>query len=374
MTASADIAWGRYQAYEGPFFRGTARFAMPANPTENHRRMAVLTATEGGKADAINMYDRCIVSVGFIQFCEAKYFLTSGLLGAIAEADPDLLQPLSPALGISGAEFVKTPRGRWRFQFKDARGEVDTGQEQQQLFLLNSNGQRGSWDEDSRAHAKLWAASLSNMLSQPAAIETQVNYVAARMTMFAMPEAKQILFKDPATNDGWVGAMRAGFLSFAGNLPAVANKHLKIALQKAPGAKWSEEWCVHILKELTFGPKIAIYPRRYNAIRPVLERLYGVDLPDIAEELKAWQAHFDAETEEPPTEKEPDFTEPSQIQTFLMAMGYDLGPAGADGIMGRKTKEAIRTFQSLHGLVDDGIVGPKTRAELLKAYRAQVCT
>lgn len=374
MTTSADIAWGRYQAYEGPFFRGTTRYTMPTKPTENHRRMAVLTATEGGRADAINMYDRCIVSVGFIQFCEAKYFLTSGLLGAIAEKDPTLLQPLSPALGASGADFVKTPRGRWRFQFHDGRGEVDTGQEQEQLFLLHSNGHRGTWDEESRVHAKLWAACLANMLSQPAAVETQVNYVASRMTMFAMPEAKQILFKDPATNDGWVGAMRAGFLSFAGNLPAVANKHLKIALQSAPGAKWSKDWCVHVLKELTFGPKIAIYPQRYNAIRPVLEHLYGVDLPDMAKELEEWKAHFDAEVEVPASKEEPDFTDPPQIQAFLMAMGYDLGPAGADGILGRKTKEALRTFQSLHGLVDDGIVGPKTRAELLKAYRAQVCT
>jgi len=374
MTTAADVAWGRYKEYEGAFFRGTAKFNLPANPTEAYKRLAVLTATEGGRFDAINGYDRCIVSVGLIQWCEAKYFLTSKLLGAIAEKDPALLGPLQPALDASKATFAKTSRGPWRFHFKDSRGEVDAGTEQKQLFLLTSNGHRGSWAPEAKAHTKLWAASLANTLVQPAAQAVQAEYTAQRMTAFAMPDARQILLKDPATNDGWVGAMRSGFLSFAGNLPAVANKHLKIALQASHAPKWSEEWCTAVFKELTFGPKIAIYPHRYNAIRPVLERLYGIDLPDMAEELKTWKAGFDAEVDEPATAQEPDFTDPKAIQAFLMAMGYDLGPAGADGVWGRKSKEALRTFQGLNGLVDDGIIGPKTRAALLKAYRDQVCT
>lgn len=39
----------------------------------------------------------------------------------------------------------------------------------------------------------------------------------------------------------------------------------------------------------------------------------------------------------------------------------------ADGIIGPKTKAAIKEFQKAHGLVADGIVGPKTE-EVLKDY------
>ena len=35
-----------------------------------------------------------------------------------------------------------------------------------------------------------------------------------------------------------------------------------------------------------------------------------------------------------------------------------------DGIMGPKTKAAVKAFQQKHGLVADGVVGPKTRAKL----------
>lgn len=47
-------------------------------------------------------------------------------------------------------------------------------------------------------------------------------------------------------------------------------------------------------------------------------------------------------------------------QAQLIALGYDLGSAGADGVLGRKTKAAVRAFQRDHGLIVDGIVGPNT--------------
>lgn len=56
-------------------------------------------------------------------------------------------------------------------------------------------------------------------------------------------------------------------------------------------------------------------------------------------------------------------------QAQLIALGYDLGSAGADGVLGRKTKAAIRAFQKAHGLTADGIVGPNT-LDALKAVLA----
>lgn len=371
MIAPEQIGWGGYGGYEGPYFHGTRKFQLPADPSANAKMVAVVTATEGGSANAINMYDRCILSVGYIQWCEAD-FLCSKLLGVIAERDLGLLTPLQPALVESAAIFTKMPRGVWRFSFKDARGEVDTSTEQKQLFLLNSSGLKGTWEADdgaSKAHAKLWAASWANLLDQDEADAAHIDYTAGRIQSFAMPNAKAALFDDPTPSEGWAGALRAGFLSFAANNPAKAGEHLGIALKTAPGPKWSPDWCIHILKELTFGPEITIYPGRYGKIRPVMEQLYGVDLPDFAEDLQKWTD--DVTGGDTPVEGEPTFMAVQEVQDFLVTLGYDLGPAGADGKMGPKTTTALRTFQGLQGLTADGLLGPKTRAALVEAWRAK---
>ena len=85
MIKEEDIDWGDYKTFEGPFFKGTLRYSLPPIPNEDDRRLRVLTATEGGAYDAINMYDRCVVSVGLIQWCEGRYHLVSKLLGAISD-------------------------------------------------------------------------------------------------------------------------------------------------------------------------------------------------------------------------------------------------------------------------------------------------
>ena len=47
-------------------------------------------------------------------------------------------------------------------------------------------------------------------------------------------------------------------------------------------------------------------------------------------------------------------------QQLLMALGYNVGATGADGIFGAKTETAVKAFQNNTGLTADGIVGPKT--------------
>ena len=53
----------------------------------------------------------------------------------------------------------------------------------------------------------------------------------------------------------------------------------------------------------------------------------------------------------------------SKIQTALQLAGFSPGPI--DGIYGLRTKTAVQSFQSAHGLVIDGIVGPSTWSALL---------
>lgn len=54
------------------------------------------------------------------------------------------------------------------------------------------------------------------------------------------------------------------------------------------------------------------------------------------------------------------------LQILLMADGYDVGKAGADGVFGNNTESAVKKFQSDNQLVVDGIVGKNTWNALLK--------
>jgi len=366
-----DVKWAKYLQWSGPFFPGNQAYITPDNPTWDEQVLSVITSTEGGDFSAINAYDRMIISVGIIQFGEAGQYSVSDMLGAVAEKDYEhLMSVLKPALDASNAVFKRNAKGRWRFFFQDSRGEVDRLEEQQQLFLLNSDGTSPTWDDESKAHAKLWAACMANVWESAAARKAQVDFTVPRLMWFHTKEAREALYGGdaPGENTEWAGALRAGFISFAANLPAVAAKHLLKAIQGSSYKPWSPEWCIAILKELTFGPQIAIYPRRYNAIRPVLEKFYGVDLPDFSKDLEQWKD--DTQTQTPETARSlglGDFDEVAEYQRELLAQGYDLGPAGADGVMGRLTKAAIIQFQTQNGLAADGIVGSLTRKAFLNA-------
>lgn len=52
------------------------------------------------------------------------------------------------------------------------------------------------------------------------------------------------------------------------------------------------------------------------------------------------------------------------LQQKLTDLGYNVGPAGVDGIFGEGTRQAVENFQSRNGLSVDCKVGPKTWAKL----------
>lgn len=58
-------------------------------------------------------------------------------------------------------------------------------------------------------------------------------------------------------------------------------------------------------------------------------------------------------------------------QAALIELGYDLGPSGADGVAGFRTRAAIEAFQSNNGLVPDGVWGPRTEAAVRKELAEQ---
>lgn len=56
-----------------------------------------------------------------------------------------------------------------------------------------------------------------------------------------------------------------------------------------------------------------------------------------------------------------------ECQTMLTRLGYDIGKTGIDGDFGRATEAGVKSFQSDHRLVVDGVVGPMTWDALDKA-------
>lgn len=284
MARVEDISWGSYQEFEGPFYRGKTKFELPPNPSITDKQLAVITAVESGHYDAINMYDRMIVTVGIIQWGEANTFAVSRMLGYMCEAGLEAVVQahLKPALEASGASFKNTAKGNWRFFIGNL--EVNSVALQQRLFL-GCDGRKGKWTEESKRHAKLWAASIASVLEDPRTREIQKKYTASRLTGFVAGEAKKALFDDK-TSSPWADALRSIYLTYAINLPRIAGEMFVSA--KFVGEKWSPEWCLCLIKRLTFGPNIKIYPKRYDAMRPVVERLYGITLPKNAVELQAW--------------------------------------------------------------------------------------
>ena len=56
------------------------------------------------------------------------------------------------------------------------------------------------------------------------------------------------------------------------------------------------------------------------------------------------------------------------VQKKLVALGYNVGSTGADGVFGNATKNAVIKFQKSVGISQDGIIGSVTLAKLNEAY------
>lgn len=344
MKHSPDsVKWSSFDRWEGPVIWGAYPYAMPSAPSWAEKVMWIVSATEGN-LDSVNMYDRAICSVGVIQWTELTGLNVSNILGLVAQRAPKAFAELGDAMERSAVKLERSPAGLWRFR----RGEewLDSAEKVRGMYLAGS-GLKGFWSREQKAHASAWCAGLANVFTHEEAQQAQVEFTANRLQGFGLAPAVRVLWDGTCpSNTGIQGAARAAFLSYAINLPAVASKAvLKLETRQE---KWSLPWLRDFLKTLVFGSGVAIWPARYDRIRPRLEAMFAVDLPDFAEEL---------------ARRETDgLGSPAAIQAALLSLGFDPGPV--DGVWGKRSEAAVREYQRSRQLEVDGQVGPITRARL----------
>jgi hypothetical protein len=370
MATTDDIGWGSYRQYEGPFYRGKHRFVLPEEPTENDKVLAVVTATEGGRYDAINMYDGPpVISSGLIQFIEGGQRSVSAMIGSLDdEPDADgVFNDFMQETISQGYQFSYD--GKWYFTFDDGETHqrVDTRAEQDELFRRGSNGEKGTWSDEAKLQAIEWASAIASIWEHPAAQRAQREFTLPLLEQFAFGDSRKMILYAVSKDTEVAHAFVAAYLSFAVNNPTRANKHLALGLEKArmeskaSSEMWSVAWLIEILKELTFGPNIAIYPHRYNAIRGPLEKLFGINLPDFADELQRWTEDTGLIA-----------ISTKELQKSLLSLGEDLGPKGADGQYGRKTRNAVLNLEVRMQVPEefrDGMVDEYTYPALEEALR-----
>jgi hypothetical protein len=352
----SEVRWAKYKKFEGPMYPGKIPYSVPPNPDFGDKCVRIVAAAEGGKYDAVNMYDSCILTVGIVQACGRLHELSRMLgacsagLGAIRKVLSGLPVPL---------DFRQNGSGSWKFFFLDGRGEVDTDDKMRTAFLGGSSGEVGQWSDSQKSHARAVAAAFAEMWEDPVLKDGQREYVKPRLNAFVMAGTRAALWTDPGT-DGWSGALKASVMSFSVNIPATTDK---LFLQAFNDPRWKTldgaGRFALAMGHMVVGSQIATWPHRYEGIYGPIEELFGVDIPRLSE-LRDIVGQA-----QPPSD--PALWSTASVQKFLVASGYDLGPAGADGIYGPKTKAAVAAFQASAGIPPTGTVDLATKAAITAA-------
>lgn len=365
----SDIKWGTYKDFEGPWTLGRWKYVLPKEPSDSEKIMAVITATEGGGYDVVNMYDSCLWTLGIIQWCNRPpQHSVDNMMGVLFAQDPKLIAPVTDLAEERGYKF-RSVGGSPRFIDKDYH-TVSTVELQQKLFFGTSTGQKGRWRSDAdREWAKRWCLASALIWDNPVARSLQVKYTTPKLeSFFAYGAGKEVLKQMPDTPVGH--AWRAMYLSFAANNPAKTAAAVENALRDSAGLMepWTEVWLANMAQHMIFDPGISIYPHRYSKIRPVIEKMWGVDLPDTAEQAKQWASEAQIGHR---------WLDPFELQRALIAIGMDLGPKGADGVIGGKTRAQLLNFEQGAGIPkehQDGMPDQYTLAALERALEARGIT
>ncbi|OPZ35060.1 MAG: putative peptidoglycan binding domain protein [Synergistetes bacterium ADurb.BinA166] len=188
----------------------------------------------------------------------------------------------------------------------------------------------------------------------------QREYVKPRVKAFVMAQTRAALASDPS-EDGWSGALKAAVMSYSVNIPATTDK---LFMQAFSDPRWKGMSCKDrfgfAMGHMVIGSHIATWPHRYEGIVKPIESLFGVDIPALSE-LR------DIAGQSAPPVDDPTLWTTTAVQKFLISKGYDLGPVGADGLFGPKTKAAVGQFQTASGIPPTGVVDAATKTVITAA-------
>ena len=117
-----------------------------------------------------------------------------------------------------------------------------------------------------------------------------------------------------------------------------------------------------ILPAGSVGPAFLVF-RNFDAIYSYnAAESYALSIAHLSDRMRGGRAiQTPWPTEDPGTSR----AERREIQTLLLARGYDIGEA--DGLIGNNTRRAISDFQTLSGLPVDGRAGQKVLSALRRA-------
>lgn len=282
MIRRDQIGWSRYKNFEGPMWFGIHRAKIA--DTDSFERIAVrVTSAAEGNLDAAQLYDSCVFTGGFQQWCSTFDGLVRMLL-FVEKRVPGSLSTLFEFLRTIDASISAEKRA---FVYKGT--PVRDYKDRRDLFLAGGSGNLGEWKEHHKERAYGWVLAFANCPWQdPAVAEAQIDYATTNVYAYMRSESKWLF--EQSTQDPWVLALRAAYLSFAANNPTRAATTLNDGVKKTSLTPWTPAWVLDLLHAMTWDAGVDILPHRYNAIRPVLERCFGVDLPDVAGDLKRLRA------------------------------------------------------------------------------------
>lgn len=367
------ILWGTYDGYEGPYVVGTDPYKADKQSTSVQKILQVICATEGGGFGDINMYDRCKLSAGLIQFCEAGMFGVSNLLSYLfsqTSVNQETLlakQRFNAYLRSRGYSFVYNSALGIR-RFTDLSNSpptlVLTSESMDHLFFGGSSGSFGRWTEEQKLVARKFAEELSILLCTPEFKVLQTDYTSGKLYGYISKVVRDLIVFDLATRDPVRQAFYAAYVSFAANNSVWAEQSVIFAYENSRPEQEDEAadpivWYNYVIACMIYLNGVGIYPARWDSIRETISGLYDVDfLP--ASQMKALLQSMGIL----PDSTIDTLLSIERVQTHLISFGFDLGPKGADGKWGPKSSQAMRVYQSQNNLTVTGTVSQETAAHI----------
>ena len=285
----ADIRFGSYAAYSGPYFAGRVHYNPQDDDLTFAQKTFLITSKAEGAMDAVNGYDSGIISISSLQFIDKGSFAVQDLLGKVVEVCgiEYFNDIMSESLKQSGAVFKRNATGKWRFFLDGGKTEVNNTILQHRMYHNGSN-LKTSWTTERQAYSRVTAACLASLWYDVRAQEAQALFATTKLMSFVYGGGLVLFTNKTIPDTGWSGALRALYISFAINSPANAAKAVTKGINASKYPKWSAKWCLDLMHTITYYG-IAIWPERYNKIRAELEHQFGIIMPTNAKILASRQ-------------------------------------------------------------------------------------